>query len=641
MSVSSHRKLNVEQLINLAQVYWDDPTKLMEISDASEGRVDPAAQLLFGAISSRLERLRGDAFKALAEETPDLQALIAARLGMAPPAGNAEADAVADAEEEEGKPSRKRGQFVITGGAAALLLGLLAWWLWPVREVVEEEALVREAGAEIQEQGERVEEDVERRGAGRSALPPGRRRGEFPDPRDFDPRARFSQPADADDAPIAQRRRATGGAAADPDETEEPRAARSAPTGAGSGGAVRGGGDGAAQPAAAGAAGRAANAKRAGAGASGGRGAGADLSEAQLQCFLSDSRPNACAEPPAGRRGSAGGPSGGGGAGGGGAPAASASAAGREAGNPPSSDPSSSPRGGSPPLGNRGSGGGSGGGPGGGGAAGSDGGSGPPPAPGRPAAQASAGGEGGGGGAQAQRERQRWQAQQPTPQNEPPPDPDCPTEPPQGRVVFIFDGSISMGLPLGIDPAEEDRLDDGTRRRDPETRQEYRALLGEPGPKRMGRAQQSFAEAAEELPDFVELGLVVFQECRDIRQVGIFDAARRGSAIDYVHDLVPRGRTPLAQSLMTAQEMLGDKPASIVLLTDGREFCSGDPCAVAEHVKATRPGVPIHIIDIAGQGRTECVAEITGGRSYAPAETDDLTKVIRAAFRGAAPRCGG
>lgn len=219
------------------------------------------------------------------------------------------------------------------------------------------------------------------------------------------------------------------------------------------------------------------------------------------------------------------------------------------------------------------------------------------------------------------------------------PDPDCPTEPPQGRVVFIFDGSISMGLPLGIDPAEEDRLDEGTRRRDPNTRREYRALLQADGPKRMARAQEAFAEASEDLPDFIELGLVVFQECRDVRQVGIFDAARRGSAVDYVRSMIPHGRTPLAQSLMVAQEMLGDQPSSIVLLTDGREFCSGDPCAVAQHVKSTRPGTPIHIIDIAGQGRTECVAEITGGRSYAPSETEDLARVIRAAFRGAAAHC--
>ena len=220
-----------------------------------------------------------------------------------------------------------------------------------------------------------------------------------------------------------------------------------------------------------------------------------------------------------------------------------------------------------------------------------------------------------------------------------PPDADCPAEAQPGRVVFIFDGSVSMGLPLGLDPAEEDRLDEGTRRKDPQARAEYRALLQQPGPKRMGRAQLAFTEATQDLPDQVELGLIVFQECRDIRQVGLFGAGRRGPAIDYIRAMIPRGRTPLAQSLLVAQEMLDTSKGSIVLLTDGREFCGGDPCAAAQNLKDRRPGVPVHIVDITGQASAECVAEITGGRSYAPSETEDLSQVLRAAFRGAAPNC--
>lgn len=206
-------------------------------------------------------------------------------------------------------------------------------------------------------------------------------------------------------------------------------------------------------------------------------------------------------------------------------------------------------------------------------------------------------------------------------------------------MVFVFDGSVSMGLPLGLDPAEEDRLDEGTRRKNPQARAEYRALLQQPGPKRMGRAQLAFTEATQDLPDQVELGLVVFQECRDIRQVGLFGAGRRGPAIDYIRAMIPRGRTPLAQSLLVAQEMLDTSKGSIVLLTDGREFCNGDPCAVAQSLKEKRPDVPVHIVDITGQASAECVAEITGGRSYAPSETDDLSRTLRAAFRGAAAHC--
>src|SRR5262245_38015900 len=121
MSVSSHRKLNVEQLINLAQVYWDDPVKLMEIAEAVEARMDPAAQLLFSAANVRLDRLKSDPARALAEPTPNLAALIAERLGRAPPAGAAAA-AVAGANEENEKKRSRRLPLVLV----ALLLLLAA-----------------------------------------------------------------------------------------------------------------------------------------------------------------------------------------------------------------------------------------------------------------------------------------------------------------------------------------------------------------------------------------------------------------------------------------------------------------------------------------------------------------------------------
>jgi hypothetical protein len=208
------------------------------------------------------------------------------------------------------------------------------------------------------------------------------------------------------------------------------------------------------------------------------------------------------------------------------------------------------------------------------------------------------------------------------------------------RVVFILDGSVSMALPLDVDAAVEDELDRRILRKDAGARQRYRELIAEPGPKRITRAQDAFAAAAGDLPPTVELGLLVFQECRDIRPIGIFDAARRGSAVEFVRNLVPRGRTPLADSLRRAGDMLGDGRSSIVLLTDGREFCGGDPCAAASELKAGHPGTPVHVVDITGQAKAECIADLTGGRSYKPEATEDLARVLRNAFHGAEASCG-
>jgi len=207
--------------------------------------------------------------------------------------------------------------------------------------------------------------------------------------------------------------------------------------------------------------------------------------------------------------------------------------------------------------------------------------------------------------------------------------------PSSGRLVFVMDGSLSMGLPIDLDPAIEDSLDEGISNKDDEARRQYRALLALPGPKRMSRAIDAFETAVKDLPDSVELGLIAFRECRDIRTYGVFDAPRRPAAIDAVRAIVPNGRTPLAESLRRASDLLDEGPSAIVLLTDGREFCSGDPCAAAAEIKARHKETSIHVIDIGGHGRTECVAQATGGRSYSPAMADDLGRTLRQALRSA------
>lgn len=214
----------------------------------------------------------------------------------------------------------------------------------------------------------------------------------------------------------------------------------------------------------------------------------------------------------------------------------------------------------------------------------------------------------------------------------------CPA-PPIGRTVFILDGSLSMGLPLWVGADLEDQLDRGMLNKEPGARRRYRELLAEPGPKRITRAREAFAAAATGLPSWVELGLVVFRECKDIRKVGIFEEDERARAVAYVRSLIPRGRTPIAQSLRAAATMLGDGPSSIILLTDGREFCGGDPCAAAAEIHARYPHTPINVVDISGQAKAQCIAEATGGRVYTPGAGDDLARVVHNAFRGADASC--
>ncbi len=617
------RKLNIQQLVTLSEVYWDDAAKLAEILEELRSRLEPEAEALFRTVSGRIHLLKTN--PAAAREQP-------------PPTQQALAEEAATPAASPTRSRRRTPLAIIGAGVAAAAVAV--WFLWP-RAALPPVPPSSSSGPEVALGGAPAEE-TPKASAGEEIAPrPGSPQRATLDRPDMPARSEGGSGGATGggggggtagfDGSAAHRAlakpRGADKEAPDPadrserdftKETGELEASEARP---------------AREPPHAAARARTSAAAAAAAAGAGTAEAGVTIDEAQLACYRIDSRPDSC------------GPS----AGAGNAPkperppppdrdepaaAAAAGSGGGEASSPPPPPAGAASRSGSPssspaarPAATASSPGGGGAGSGGAGGAGGAGGS--PPA----------GSAAGAAASPAQ-----------TPRRPAPLDPDrtataaaqqpnCPPAPEAGRVVFILDGSVSMGLPLDVDGELEDALDDGIRHHDPKARQEYRALLAEPGPKRITRAREAFAAAAADLPPKVELGLLVFQECRDIRKVGVFDAARSGKAVDYIRALVPHGRTPIAGSLRAAAEMLGRGASSIVLLTDGREFCGGDPCAAAAEIKAAHPQTPISIVDITGQAKAECVAEITGGRSYKPEAADDLARVVSAAFRGADPLC--
>lgn len=88
-----------------------------------------------------------------------------------------------------------------------------------------------------------------------------------------------------------------------------------------------------------------------------------------------------------------------------------------------------------------------------------------------------------------------------------------------------------------------------------------------------------------------------------------------------------RGRTPIDYSLRQAAN---DFPAGqgaenvVILVSDGKETCGGDPCAAAKALHAAGVGLTIHVVgfDIKPEERAqlECIAKEGGGR-YFPADS--------------------
>jgi len=108
----------------------------------------------------------------------------------------------------------------------------------------------------------------------------------------------------------------------------------------------------------------------------------------------------------------------------------------------------------------------------------------------------------------------------------------------------------------------------------------------------------------------------------------------RSDIVDELRRLQPRASTPLAASLRLAASQLSADPAvaaaqSIVVITDGAEGCGGDPCGAVRELKSAFPSLKIHVIDVVGVSRLQCVADITGGSSVGARDTEQLRAAIR------------
>jgi Mg-chelatase subunit ChlD len=209
------------------------------------------------------------------------------------------------------------------------------------------------------------------------------------------------------------------------------------------------------------------------------------------------------------------------------------------------------------------------------------------------------------------------------------------TRPPQrGRMVVIFDTSNSMGLPTD-NPEEIAELERRWGSGDPEAQRRGMELVRGPGHKRIDDAREAALGLVEAMPPNIDVGLITFQQRCEVG-VDVPAGGSRGDIVEELRRLKPRASTPLAASLRLAASQLSTDPAvaaaqSIVVITDGAEGCGGDPCDAARDLKAAFPSVKVHVIDVVGVSRLQCVADITGGSSVGARDTGQLRAAVRRA----------
>ncbi len=130
-------------------------------------------------------------------------------------------------------------------------------------------------------------------------------------------------------------------------------------------------------------------------------------------------------------------------------------------------------------------------------------------------------------------------------------------------------------------------------------------------------------------------------DCSDIELLSPPSTSTTSDLAEVVQGLSPRGRTPLTQAVRMAAEELKytENAATVVLLTDGKETCDLDPCAVGAELERLGVNFTAHVVgfDIreqADKAQLQCLAQATGGRYIdardATSLADALTSVSSA-----------
>jgi hypothetical protein len=188
--------------------------------------------------------------------------------------------------------------------------------------------------------------------------------------------------------------------------------------------------------------------------------------------------------------------------------------------------------------------------------------------------------------------------------------PDSPT-----YIAFVLDGSGSM-----LERAENGRT-------------------------KMEQATTVVGETIEQLPRDVYASVRLFghrvpesnkrDSCLDSELLVPFQAgAEAGRALSSV-PITPKGWTPLAANLqLAAQEFPSGVNRAIVLVSDGKETCGGDPVAAARAIRASDPAPRIFTVgfrvDPKARDQLRAVADVGGGSYEDASDRDALVEALRA-----------
>ncbi|MFQ5640616.1 MAG: VWA domain-containing protein, partial [bacterium] len=182
-------------------------------------------------------------------------------------------------------------------------------------------------------------------------------------------------------------------------------------------------------------------------------------------------------------------------------------------------------------------------------------------------------------------------------------------EEPDSKVILVFDASGSMWESVDEEP-------------------------------KFMIARKVINEMIKEWDPGVHLGLIVYghrerESCTDIESLIPVSKVNPKKFMKTIKSIDPTGETPLTQAVVEAAKELKytEEKATVILVSDGKETCNADPCAVSKELEQAGVDFTIHVIgfDLNQEERDalQCLAGNTGGRFFAATDAPALKNALR------------
>ena len=135
-------------------------------------------------------------------------------------------------------------------------------------------------------------------------------------------------------------------------------------------------------------------------------------------------------------------------------------------------------------------------------------------------------------------------------------------------------------------------------------------------------------------------------DCRDTERIVAFDAvgANKESVVAKTLGIKAQGYTPITYVIKLVADDLAKedtKPRIIILVSDGKETCEGDPCATAKALADADASLIVHTIgfavDIAAKYQLQCMASMARGRYFDAGSMSELSAMLAEAAKPIPP----